>query len=323
MSINTVLVTGGAGFIGSNLIEYLIKKNYTVISLDNYDEFYNKHIKISNLKNISNSNSFTSIEGDIRNKELLSTIFKNNDIDCVIHLAAKAGVRPSILNPIDYYDVNVNGLLCLLEAMKDGKVNKLINASSSSVYGNNIKVPYSENDNIDFPISPYAASKKAGELLNHTYHHLNNFDVINLRFFTVFGPRQRPDLAIHKFFKNIYNGTPIDIYGDGSTSRDYTYIDDIVQGICNSINYLENGSNIYENINLGGNSPIKLGELIELIEKVTNKVFKKNYMPMQPGDVNKTYADIAKAKKLINYTPSTSIENGLINFKNWYEENKS
>lgn len=266
---------------------------------------------------------YTFIEGDIRNKDLLETIFKENAIDAVIHLAAKAGVRPSIANPHTYFDVNVNGTLCLIHAMNKHHVRKLVFSSSSSVYGNNSKIPYSETDNVDFPISPYAASKKSCELLIHTFHHLNKLDVINLRFFTVYGPRQRPDLAIHKFFKNIHSGNAIDVYGDGSTSRDYTYIDDIVQGICNSLNYLEANENVYEIINLGNNQPVKLFDLIDTIEQVTSKKFSINYLPPQDGDVNHTFADILKAKKLLLYNPTKAIKEGLFQFNVWYEEHKS
>ena len=323
MKNSTILVTGGAGFIGSNLIERLLHQGNEIICIDNFDAFYPKEIKEKNLlKSLTYSNC-TFIEGDFRDRETLSKIFSENRIDVVVHLGAKAGVRPSISQPWEYFDVNLGGTLCLLETMKLHQVKKLVYASSSSVYGNNIKIPYSESDNVDYPISPYAASKKAGELVTHTFHHLHGFNVINLRFFTVYGPRQRPDLAIHKFFKSIYLGLPIDVYGDGSTSRDYTFIDDIVQGVCNSIDYLFNNTSVYENINLGNSSPITLNELIEIIEEVTHRNFVKNHLPMQEGDVNRTYADISKAQRLIHYNPSTPIRVGLKNFRDWYEENHS
>ena len=323
MKVNTVLVTGGSGFIGSSLVDSLIEQNIRVICIDNFDDFYPKSIKLSNMQMSLKSPLYTFIEGDIRNKELLEKIFQEHTIDLVVHLAAKAGVRPSIQNPDVYFDVNVNGTLCLVNVMNKYKVKKLVFSSSSSVYGNNVKIPYSETDNVDFPISPYAASKKSCELLIYTFHHLNKLDVINLRFFTVYGPRQRPDLAIHKFFKNIYNGKPIDVYGDGSTSRDYTYIDDIVQGMLHAINYLAQQEDVYETVNLGNNKPVKLTELIDVIEQVTSRKFIINHLPMQEGDVNHTYADITKAQKIFSYNPKKTIKEGLLKFNDWYEGHKS
>jgi UDP-glucuronate 4-epimerase len=323
MKINTVLVTGGSGFIGSNLIDNLIQQNNRIICIDNFDDFYSKSIKLSNMQASLKSPLYTFIEGDIRNKELLEKIFQQHPIDLVVHLAAKAGVRPSIQDPANYFDVNVNGTLCLINAMNKHNVRKLVFSSSSSVYGNNVKIPYSEGDNVDFPISPYAASKKSCELLIHTFHHLNKLDVINLRFFTVYGPRQRPDLAINKFFKNIYAGQPIDVYGDGSTSRDYTFIEDIVQGIVHSINYLAQHEDVYETINLGNNQPVKLIDLIASIEEVTSRKFLIKHLPPQEGDVDHTYADIAKARKILSYNPTKTIKEGLLKFNEWYEGHKS
>jgi UDP-glucuronate 4-epimerase len=321
MKNSSVLITGGAGFIGSSLSATLQNLQTRIVCLDNFDVFYEEQIKVRNILEISGSPHFTLVRGDIRDRALMDKICKEYNIGIVVHLAAKAGVRPSIADPLSYFDVNVNGTIVLLEAMKRNGINKLINASSSSVYGNNVKTPYSETDNVDFPISPYAASKKSGELVTHTYHHLFGMDVINLRFFTVYGPRQRPDLAIHRFFRALYDGKPIDVYGDGSTSRDYTYIDDIVSGIQGSMNYLMQHSGVYETINLGNSRPVKLGELINLIERITGKIFLKNHLPMQEGDVLKTFADIRKAKKLLQYDPTTPIEEGLMRFKNWYENN--
>lgn len=314
-----VLITGAAGFIGSHVAERLLARGYTVLGIDNFDNFYAKEVKLKNLNVLLTHKRFRFETVDICNINKLSDIFSNNQFDTVIHLAAKAGVRPSILNPSDYYNVNVSGTLNILECIRKQNRKKLIFASSSSVYGNNKKTPFSENDNVDHPISPYAATKKAGELLVHTYHHLYKIDAINLRFFTVYGPRQRPDLAIHKFFHLLYAKKPIEIYGDGSTGRDYTYIDDIVQGIESSMHYLEQNENINEIINLGNNSPIKLAELIGTIENITQKQFIKNHLPMQEGDVDLTFADIEKAKKLLNYQPGTSIQDGLKNFKTWFE----
>ena len=316
-----ILVTGVAGFIGSHLAERFLSNGDHVIGMDNFDSFYPRPIKENNLKSLLKNPNFSFEEGDICDIDFINNLFAKYKIDKVIHLAAKAGVRPSIAHPSAYYSVNVLGTLNILDVMNQYKVKKLIFASSSSVYGNNHKIPFIESDNVDFPISPYAATKKAGELLTHTYHHLYDFQVINLRFFTVYGPRQRPDLAIHKFFKSIYNSKPIDVYGNGSTSRDYTYVDDIVDGIVRSSDYLETNNKIYEIINLGNNSPISLIDLINKIEVITGKQIQKNVQEMQEGDVDRTYADISKAKKLLGYNPHTSMEQGLVNFKLWYEEN--
>jgi len=315
----TILVTGGSGFIGSSLIDYLIDQKYTVICLDNFDTFYPRPIKQDNIRSAISSPLYQLIEGDIRDKGLLENIFRANTIDTIVHLAAKAGVRPSILNPQEYMDVNINGTLNILETMKAYHVKKIIFASSSSIYGNNEKIPYSESDNVDHPISPYAGSKKSGELLTHIYHHLFDFNVINFRFFTVYGPRQRPDQAIHRFFKNIYADIPIEVYGDGTTSRDYTYIADIVSGISKAISYLDANKNVYETINLGNHNPITLSGLIDLIESVTQRKFVIKRMPMQMGDVNVTFADISKAQRLLGYNPDTPLKEGLVKFKKWYE----
>jgi UDP-glucuronate 4-epimerase len=314
-----ILITGAAGFIGSHVAEKLLTHGYNVLGIDNFDSFYSKEIKLKNLNALLTNNRFQFETVDICDIQPLSDIFSRNQFDAVIHLAAKAGVRPSIQHPTDYYKVNVAGTLNILEGIKNQNRRKLIFASSSSVYGNNKKTPFSETDNVDHPISPYAATKKAGELLVHTYHHLYNIDAINLRFFTVYGPRQRPDLAIHKFFNLLYNNKPIDVYGDGSTGRDYTYIEDIVQGIESSFHYLEQHENVNEIINLGNSSPVKLAELIGTIENVTQKQFIKKYLPMQEGDVDLTFADIEKTKKLLNYQPGTTLQDGLKKFKTWFE----
>lgn len=314
-----ILITGVAGFIGSHLAGKLLEDGHHVIGIDNFDGFYAREIKQKNLDLLSGAKNFEFHPVDICDFHPLETIFSRNRLDGVVHLAAKAGVRPSIEHPADYYNTNVAGTLHILECLKKQDCRKLVFASSSSVYGNNEKTPFSETDNVDNPISPYAATKKAGELLTHTYFHLYKIDVINLRFFTVYGPRQRPDLAIHKFFKLLYAGKPIDVYGDGSTGRDYTYITDIIQGIESSIQYLGRNEDVYEIVNLGNSSPIQLSELIGTIETVTQKLFNKNHLPLQMGDVNLTFADIEKARSLLHYQPHTPIREGLKLFKTWFE----
>lgn len=314
-----ILITGAAGFIGSHLAERLLALGYNVTGIDNFDGFYAREIKEKNLDILLRNKNFHFLNIDICNFLQLEPVFSQTQFETVIHLAAKAGVRPSIEHPTDYYNVNVSGTLNILECMKNQDSRKLVFASSSSVYGNNEKTPFSETDNVDHPISPYAATKKAGELLAYTYYHLYKIDVINLRFFTVYGPRQRPDLAIHKFFKLLYSNKSIDVYGDGSTGRDYTYIADIVQGIESSMHYLDKHETVYEVINLGNSSPIKLSELIDTIENTTQRHFIKNYLPLQNGDVNLTFADIEKAKMLLNYRPHTTIQEGLKLFKTWFE----
>lgn len=311
--IKNYLVTGGAGFIGSNLVDSLLSEGNNVITVDNFDEFYSKEVKLKNISSALTFDTFQLIEGDIRDKNLLDDLFSNNHIDLVVHLAAKAGVRPSIENTVEYYDVNINGTLNILETMKKFDVKNLIFASSSSVYGNNEKVPFTESDIVDYPISPYAATKKSGELLCHTYHHLYDFKINCLRFFTVYGPRQRPDLAIHKFSKMILSDETIPMFGDGTTKRDYTYIDDIIQGIKLAINNL----NSFEVFNLGESRTIMLKDLISLIENEIGKKANIEKLPLQPGDVEQTYADVSKAKELLGYNPQYDIEEGIKNFIEW------
>lgn len=334
------LVTGGSGFIGSHLVEKLLEKGHSVISIDNFDDFYDYKIKIENtLESLGKKSDFTfsdkenDIERlvsetkseqytlyfqDIRDKSGLEKIFADHKIDMVIHLAALAGVRPSIERPLEYEEVNVRGTMNLWELCNNFNVKKFICASSSSVYGNNKKTPFSEIDNVDRPISPYAATKKSGEVLGHVYHSLYKIDMIQLRFFTVYGPRQRPDLAIHKFTKLISENREIPFYGDGNTARDYTYIDDIVDGILRSAEYLEKKDKIYEIINLGENEVVTLSEMLSEIEKNLNKSAIKKILPMQPGDVLKTSADITKAQNLIGYKPTTNFQNGIKKFVEWF-----
>jgi UDP-glucuronate 4-epimerase len=311
---NRIFVTGAAGFIGSNLVDSLLKTEIQVMGIDNFDPFYSRTIKENNIKGALNNPGFSFIEGDVRDPLFINNCLSNFKPEIIIHLAAKAGVRPSIINPEEYFDVNVMGTLNILEAMKKNNIKKIIFASSSSVYGNNIKVPFCESDNVDYPISPYAASKKAGELLCHSYHHLYEFDIFCLRFFTVYGPRQRPDLAINKFTRALFNDENIYLFGDGSTSRDYTHIDDILQGINGSIQNLKG----YEIINLGESKAVSLVNLVSILEKCSKRKAKLSYLPMQEGDVIMTFADISKAMKMVNYKPQVDIESGIISYiKGW------
>lgn len=314
-----ILVTGAAGFIGSHVCEHFVELDHHVIGIDNFDDFYSIKFKHSNLAELHGNSKFQFHEADIRDSNALHSIFSSNQIDIVIHLAAKAGVRPSIDFISEYYDVNVNGTVSLLESMRINKVKKMLFASSSSIYGNNPKVPFSETDRVDDPISPYASTKKSGELLCHVYNHLYGFDITCLRFFTVFGPRQRPDLAIHKFTRLIDEGKPIPFYGDGSTSRDYTYIDDIVNGVSCALNYL-NGYRVY---NLGESKVINLKKLVQTIENSLGKKAILNQLPLQQGDVNITYADISKSKAEIGYNPKYDIETGIKKFVEWYNIHKT
>lgn len=312
----SILVTGGAGFIGSTLCEKLISLNRKIICVDNFNNFYNPLIKKNNITNLIKDKNFKLYETDICDRDSLKKIFGENKIEIVVHLAAMAGVRPSIENPLLYEKVNIEGTVNLLECLKEEKIKKLIFASSSSVYGGNKKVPFSEEDKVDLPISPYAATKKAGELICYTYHHLYDISAFCLRFFTVYGPRQRPEMAIHKFTRKIFNGEEINIYGDGSSSRDYTYIDDIINGIIAGINELKG----YEIINLGNSHPATLSGLIKIIEKVSGINAKTKFEEMKPGDVFTTFADINKASKLLNYNPATSLEKGIGKFISWYKD---
>ncbi len=315
----TYLITGGAGFIGSSLADDLLEKNNRVVVIDNFCDFYNPQIKENNIKNALENENYKLYRGDIRDKELLNKIFSENNIEVVVHLAAMAGVRPSIENPVLYQEVNCLGTQNILECMKEKRIMNLVMASSSSVYGNSKTVPFKESDIVDFAISPYAATKKANEVMTHVYHKLYNMNVIMLRFFTVYGPRQRPDLAINKFTRLMLEGKKIPMFGDGSTSRDYTYIGDIVDGIERSVNYCLNNSNVYEILNLGNSSPVSLKEMINIIGKCLNVVPDIEELPMQPGDVDRTYACIDKAKNMIGYNPQTPFEEGIKKFVKWYK----
>ena len=320
--MQTYLITGGAGFIGSHLADKLLKEGNKVIVVDNFCDFYNPKIKEDNVKHNLNNANYTLKRIDIRNRVELAKAFDEANVDVVIHLAAMAGVRPSIDNPIYYQEVNCVGTQNILEEMKAHNVKKLVMASSSSVYGNCKEVPFKEDMVVDFAISPYAATKKANEVMTHVYHKLFDFNVIMLRFFTVFGPRQRPDLAINKFTRLMLNNEQIPMFGDGTTSRDYTYVEDIVSGIEKSIEYVNNNKDVYEILNLGNSSPVSLKEMIDTIAEVLNKTPNIEELPMQPGDVERTFADISKANRLIGYEPKTSFKQGIENFVKWYIINK-
>lgn len=319
--MKTYFITGGAGFIGSNLSEELVENGNRVVTVDNFCDFYDKKIKENNIKELVKNKNYKMYRNDIRDRQAIRQIFNENNIDIVIHLAAMAGVRPSIEKPILYQEVNCLGTQNILEEMKGHNIKKLVMASSSSVYGNCKEVPFREEMIVDFAISPYAATKKANEVMTHVYHKLFDFNVMMLRFFTVYGPKQRPDLAINKFTRLMMNDKEIPMFGDGTTSRDYTYIDDVVDGIIKSCNYCMKNENVYEILNIGNSSPTTLEEMIRIIGKALNKDPKIKQLPMQPGDVNRTFADISKAKIMLGYEPKTSFEDGIQNFVKWYKEN--
>ncbi len=320
--MKTYFITGGAGFIGSTLTKRLLSEGNKVVTIDNFCDYYDPKLKEKNVEEFLSNENFKLYRGDIRNRNEVKKIFDENNIDIIMHLAAMAGVRPSIENPILYQEVNGLGTQNILEEAKLHNVKNLVMASSSSVYGNCKEVPFREDMIVDFAISPYAATKKANEVMSHVYHKLNDMNIIMLRFFTVYGPKQRPDLAINKFTRLMLENKEIPMYGDGSTSRDYTYVDDIVDGICKSCDYVMTHDNVYEILNLGSYNPITLKEMIETIAEVLNVKPKIKELPMQPGDVDRTYADIEKAKKLIGYEPKTTFKEGIKNFIEWYKENQ-
>ena len=309
------LVTGGAGFIGSHLVERLVKGGHQVTVLDDFNSFYDPALKRKNVQQLQAGGApVRVVEGDITNRDLVEKVFSDDRFDQFVHLAARAGVRPSLMEPALYQRVNVEGTVNLLEAARKNGVGKAVIASSSSVYGINAKVPFSEEDPIFSAISPYAASKLACEALGHVYHHLYGMDVAMLRFFTVYGPRQRPDLAIHKFAKLISRDQPIPVFGDGSTARDYTYVDDTVDGIM-ACTEKKLG---FEVINLGESQTVTLARLIELLEKELGRKARINRQPLQPGDVPITYANVNKARRLLGYNPTIKIEQGIQRFVEWF-----
>ncbi len=318
-SDHPVLVTGGCGFIGSHLIDHLLQQGKQVICVDNLNDFYNPEIKRLNQKPHFDYEAYTFHEGDIRDGNFMNTVFNNHDIGTVIHLAAMAGVRPSISNPLLYTDVNITGTQILVEAMVKHAVKKFVFASSSSVYGNNEKIPFSEDDGVDYQVSPYGATKKMGEILCYTYYHLYGIPTTCLRFFTVYGPRQRPEMAIHKFVRKILKGESIPFFGDGNTARDYTYIDDIIHGILQAL-IADDDFMIY---NLGNSEPIKLIELVDIISELTGQTANLDKQELPKGDVLQTYADITRARQRLDYEPRTSISEGIKLFIDWYESMRS
>jgi len=318
--MKTILVTGGAGFIGSHLCEGLLERGTAVIGFDNFDSYYDPQIKIRNVQRIQGKypSSFNLLTGDIRNPEHLRDVFQENPIDSVVHLAARAGVRPSLADPLLYQDVNIRGTLMLLEACREHGVKRFVFASSSSVYGENQRVPFAESDLDIQPISPYGATKRAGELLCFPYHQLYGMDIACLRIFTAYGPRQRPEMAIHKFTRLIDHGEKIPMFGDGSSRRDYTYIDDLIKGILGTLDHLK-GFEIY---NLGESQTTSLKELITFIEKGLGKEARIEKLEPQPGDVSITYAEIRKAREKLGYHPKVKVEEGIQKFVEWYKSNR-
>ena len=311
-----ILVTGGAGFIGSHLVDRLLAEGgWRVTVVDDFNDFYAPELKRANVAAHLGRSDFRLFEADIRDQAALAGLFALERFDVIVHLAARAGVRPSLSEPVLYAETNVTGTLNLLELARAHGVRQFVFGSSSSVYGVNAKVPFAEEDPIRQPISPYAATKAAGELLCHTYTHLYGLRSVCLRFFTVYGARQRPDLAIHKFARLIDEGRPIPLFGDGTTRRDYTYIDDIIAGVRAAVDY--RGS-LYEVFNLGESRTVELRELIALLEKELGKSALIDWQPAQPGDVPQTFADVSKARRLLGYEPRTQIEEGVRRFVGWF-----
>jgi UDP-glucuronate 4-epimerase len=310
-----ILITGGAGFIGTNLTKTLLEQGESIFSIDNLNNYYSPDIKEKNIEQFKDNPNYTFQKLDIKDQEALEQIFKNNKFDAVIHLAARAGVRASIENPSKYIQTNIQGTLNLLECLKETPNTKLIFASSSSVYGNITEVPFKEDMNITAPVSPYAATKLSTEAICYTYHHLYKINMAGLRFFTVYGSHNRPDMAHYKFTQAILEGKPITKYGDGNTSRDYTYVDNIVEGIIACINANLN----FEIFNLGNNTPITLNQMISTLEETLNKKAIIEEKPIPQGDVMHTYADISKAKRLLNWEPKTPYREGVQKLVNWFQ----
>jgi UDP-glucuronate 4-epimerase len=312
-----ILVTGGAGFIGSHVAEQLIRRGACVSIVDNFNAFYSEQLKASNLRDVRTAGAFRFYRVDIRDMDSMEKVFAQEKPEIVIHLAAVAGVRQSIAAPAVYGDVNVGGTVNILELCRHFGVAKLVFASSSSIYGQTSQIPFRETDVALRPMSPYAATKMAAELLAYTYSHLHRLPVICLRFFTVYGPRQRPDLAIHRFTELIEGGLPIPIFGDGQSRRDYTYIDDAVNGIVRSIDFAMQASN-YEVFNIGSSRPVTVIELVSHLERVTGRTAILDHRNTQPGDMPQTWADISKANRLLGFVPETTLERGLAHFVDFY-----
>jgi UDP-glucuronate 4-epimerase len=312
----SVLVTGAAGFIGSHLCDALLERGQSVVGLDSFDDFYEPAIKERNLARAMDHAAFRLVRGDIRDPVALDRL--PGGIESVVHLAARAGVRPSIEQPALYADVNVMGTVQLLGWVRRRGLKRFVFASSSSVYGNNEKTPFSECDRVDHPISPYAATKKAGELICHTATHLDGISVACLRFFTVYGPRQRPDLAIHKFARILRAGGEIPVFGDGATSRDYTYVDDTIAGVLGALDWVDQPEPRYDVFNLGNNRTVTLTEMIDTLSTEMGIEPRIQRLPMQPGDVTRTYADIERARRELGYQPHTDFREGVQRFLSWF-----
>ncbi len=316
--MNRILVTGGAGFIGSHLVDRLLDGgDARVTVVDNFSDFYDPAIKRANIAPYLATENFELVEADITDSRVMEDLFSRSKFDCVVHLAARAGVRPSLEAPLAYETTNVRGTFNLLEAARRTEVPRFIFGSSSSVYGVNSRVPFSEDDPVASPISPYAVTKIAGEAACHTYSHLYGLRIVCLRLFTVYGARQRPDLAIHKFARLISKGLPIPMFGDGTTRRDYTYIDDIIAGLIAAMKYDDSS---FEVINLGESRTVELRWLVELIEQALGKRAIIDHQPQQPGDVPVTFADVSKARRLLGYEPATQIEDGIQKFVEWFQK---
>ena len=312
--MRSVLVTGAAGFIGSHLAERLLAGGVRVVGLDAFDAFYDPRLKERNVEPVLGHPGYRLVRGDIRDEAALASAFAGERHDAVIHLAARAGVRPSIEDPVLYASVNLDGTAKVLEAARRHEVRTFVFGSSSSVYGNNPKVPFAEDDPVDHPISPYAATKRSGELMAHAYHHLFGMDVACLRFFTVYGPRQRPDLAIRKFATRIARGESIPQFGDGSAARDYTYVDDIVDGVVRATERVR-GFRIW---NLGGSSPVPLSAMIAAIARGLGTTARLEVLPMQPGDVERTWADVSRATSDLEWSPRVGFDEGISKFLDWF-----
>ncbi len=312
-----ILVTGAAGFIGGHTCSALLDRGHEVVGIDNFDPFYERSIKEECLGQLISRRGFSFLEGDIRNEQDVRQTLKG--VDAVIHLAARAGVRPSIEDPVLYASVNLEGTVRLLEGCRQANVRRFVFGSSSSVYGDSTEVPFSEDALALTPISPYAATKRGGELLCQVYTHLYGLRIAALRFFTVYGHRQRPDLAIHKFTRLLAAGSTIQQYGDGSTERDYTHVDDILRGVLAAVEWTDSTEPALEIINLGESDTVKLDRLIQLIASALGVDPKIEQLPAQPGDVTRTYADISKARRLLGYDPQVDIEDGIVDFVDWYK----